>query len=63
MQTRPEQAAIYTVACAVLHNIGILRGDILEPDEDIDIDPPHILPGQHQDGAAMRMHIVQTFFS
>lgn len=63
MQTRPEQAAINTVACAVLHNIGIMRGDILDPEEDIDIDPPLILPGQQQDGAAMRMHIVNTFFN
>jgi hypothetical protein len=53
------------VASAVLHNIGIVRGDIINLDEiNLDVDnDPIIIPMRDTDGATMRDHIVQTFFT
>lgn len=64
MLTNPSQAVINTAACVVLHNIGINRGDIINydrlEDQDTNIDMQENLIF---DGAAMRDHLVNTFFS
>ena len=66
LRCSPEQAISYIVACVVLHNIGILQGDILDIDFDNDNIPPQPIQRQVEDrpdGAAMRQHIVTSFFS
>ncbi|XP_060552468.1 uncharacterized protein LOC132713810 [Ruditapes philippinarum] len=66
MDVQPNQAVVNTVASAVLHNIGIIRGDIInnesstDPDNDNDTAPQH---NGIQDGSTMREHIVQNYFS
>lgn len=63
--TEPEQAVTYIVACTVLHNLGIERGDVL-PNANGEIVPPaddimNQCNGRN-DGMAMRQLIVQNFF-
>ena len=66
MDVQPNQAVVNTVASAVLHNIGIIRGDIInnesstDPDNDNDTAPQH---NGIQYGSTMREHIVQNYFS
>lgn len=65
MATEPEQAVTYIVACTVLHNLGIERGDVL-PNANGEIVPPaddimNQCNGRN-DGMAMRQLIVQNFF-
>ena len=62
MQTQPPQAVINTISCGVLHNIGILRGDIIPTPDDIEDDDPVAIPHVYED-TNMRDHVVQTFFS
>lgn len=67
LRTTPHNAVTYVVACAVLHNIGIDHGDIIDiATDDVDQPPPDDIPfipvpGQN-DGAVMRGHIVAHFF-
>ena len=63
--TVPHQAVTYITACAVLHNIGIFRGDVIPFDLDFiqEGDQPVIQINDVNDGAGIREHIVQTFFS
>ena len=64
MATEPPQAAVYVVACVVLHNIGIQRGDVFANG---DGNLPHVeddgvrFVGRN-DGVLMRQHIVNNFF-
>ena len=67
LRTSPPNAVTYVIACVVLHNIGIERGDIIDLDAD-DMTPPNDVPfvnvhvpGQN-DGTMMRDHIVTHFF-
>ncbi|XP_071106275.1 putative nuclease HARBI1 [Haliotis cracherodii] len=67
LKATPRQAVTYVVACVVLHNLGIERGDIINHDENLmppssnvnNYVPP--VTGQN-DGADVRRHIIQTFF-
>ena len=66
-RSSPPNAVTYVIACVVLHNIGIERGDIINIDAD-DMTPPNDVPfvnvnvpGQN-DGTVMRDHIVTNFF-
>mgnify|MGYP005953304027 CR=1 FL=1 len=38
-RTNPDQAAAYVIACAVLHNIGIERRDIMYNIHDVNATP------------------------
>ena len=62
--TVPHQAVTYITACAVLHNIGIFRGDIILFDLDFiqEDDQSVIQINDLNDGAGIREHTVQTFF-
>ena len=67
LRTTPPNAVKYVVACAVLHNIGIDQGDIINiATDDVDIPPPNDIPfipvpGQN-DGAVLRGRLVTHFF-
>lgn len=64
LRTTPDKACSITLACAVLHNIGIERNDILDVDElfvnqeDVSFDV-----GDQRDGKHVRDYICQAFFS
>ena len=58
-----ERAVINTVACAVLHNIGIDRGDIVQAAVVEQFEEPQIIPHQNEDGGVMRDHIAKRFFT
>lgn len=64
--TEPPQAAVFVVACVVLHNIGMERGDILQNDDGNlrPVDGDGMMGQIHgrNDGIAMRQHIVTNFF-
>ena len=67
LRTDPERAVIYVTACAVLHNLGIERGDILnlnmgENQLAEQEGPINEIPVR-QDGVTTRKHLVDTFFS
>lgn len=66
LRTSPEQAIQYVLACVVLHNIGIERGDIIDinnlqinVENDDNFNPDVDVHG----GEHMRRHIVETFFT
>lgn len=61
--TKPTQAITYIVACAVLHNFGIQRGDVM-PNPDGNVAPTNdlVLNDRRNDGLAMRQLIVNNFF-
>ena len=66
MATEPPQAAVYVVACAVLHNIGIQRG-VIHVFANVDGNLPHVDDDRvrfvgRNDGVLMRQHIVNNFF-
>ena len=65
MNVSPNTAALYVVACAILHNIGIEQGDIIMPDEQEIRDDDLSLPAIENpvEGQVMRDHLCQTFFS
>ena len=60
-----RQLGIYTVvACVVLHNIGIERGDVM-PHGDGNLPPRNddgVRFAGRNDGVLMRQHIVDNFF-
>ena len=60
----PNQAAKNVTACAVLHNIGFDRGDIIDSTYDENVQPcggnDELLVG---DGVNMRNDVVDTYFS
>lgn len=59
-----NKAITYIVACAVLHNLGIQRGDVM-PNPDGNVAPINddlVLNHGRNDGLAMRQHIVNNFF-
>lgn len=65
LRTNPERACIYTVDCVILHNIGILKRDIVI--EDIGELTIHGPDNQdrcnvQENGFGMRDHIANTFF-
>ncbi|XP_048762489.2 putative nuclease HARBI1 [Ostrea edulis] len=64
--TEPPQAAVFVVACVVLHNIGMERGDILQNDDGNlrPVDGDGMMGQIHgrNDGIAMRQHTVTNFF-
>lgn len=64
MATSPPQAAVYVVACVVLHNIGIKRGDILSNEDGVlpPIDDDGVRFVGRNDGVPLRQHIVNNFF-
>ena len=67
VRTTPHNPVTYVVACAVLHNIGIDQGDIINiVTDDIDLPPPDDVPfipiARQSDGAVMRGHLVAHFF-
>jgi hypothetical protein len=62
LRTSPATSIIHIVACVVLHNIGINRGDIIPVDPkdgNLEYDPPCV--EVRAEGAATRDHIVRTF--
>ena len=66
LRTSPEQAIVYITACAVLHNLGIERGEIMNLDQ-LDRFDEHEGPLNNvivrQDGSSTRKRLVDTFFS
>ena len=67
LRLTPLKACKVTVACVILHNIGIDVGDIIPfQDEAVfqenDHVDPDILNGQH-DGMHVRDHIARTYFN
>ena len=66
LRTYPEQAIVYITACAVLHNLGIERGEIMNLDP-LDRFDEHEGPLNNvivrQDGSSTRKRLVDTFFS
>ncbi|KAK3090716.1 hypothetical protein FSP39_014011 [Pinctada imbricata] len=67
LATDPKMASIYIVASVVLHNYGIERRDIIDIDRQQPAPQPSFQTPPNQqianDGARMRKHIVDTFFS
>ena len=62
--TEPPQATRYIVACVMLHNIGIERGDVM-PHGDGNLPPRNddgVRFAGRNDGVLMRQHIVDNFF-
>ena len=59
----PQRACTVVVACCVLHNIAIFRGDIL-PNVDLDIqdDREEVIGDLRGDGKAVRDHIALNYF-
>lgn len=67
LRTNPNRACTYIVACAILHNVGILRQDIVkESEDDLTVQGPDPEPihGHHQNenGFGMREHIARNLF-
>uniref|UniRef100_A0A8W8NTW8 DDE Tnp4 domain-containing protein n=1 Tax=Magallana gigas TaxID=29159 RepID=A0A8W8NTW8_MAGGI len=64
LSTDPNQATKYVIACAILHNIGIDRGDIVDSTQDqVQLRGGNgniIVAG---DGVNIRNHIVDTYFT
>lgn len=60
---KPTQAITYIVACAVLHNLGIQRGDVM-PNLDGNLAPTNDLVLNHRrnDGLAMRQLMLLITF-
>ena len=65
MDVQPQQAVVSTVASVVLHNIGIIRGDIInyETSTNLGIDDDENSTQHLQDGSLIREHIVQNYFT
>eukprot|EP00105_Crassostrea_gigas_P046308 XP_019930456.1 PREDICTED: putative nuclease HARBI1 [Crassostrea gigas] len=66
LRTNPDQAAAYVIACVVLHNIGIERGDIMYHRQDVDATPynptDHHVAFNGAEGSHMRDFIAQKYF-
>ena len=70
MITAPKHVVTNIISCVVLHNIGIIRGDIIRHDHD-DFEPDNGVPQVAaaaddeavNDGTLNRRHIVETYFS
>ncbi|XP_067659418.1 putative nuclease HARBI1 [Haliotis asinina] len=69
LRATPRNAVQYVIACVVLHNLGIERGDIIN-NEDNPVPPtPNVndnyvpLNTGQNDGSDVRHHIIRTFFS
>lgn len=65
-RTDPNQATKYVIACAILHNIGIDRGDVVDSTQDLD--QVQLRGGNGNiivagDGVNIRNHIVDTYFT
>ena len=59
---KPEKVCTLIGACAVLHNISIIRNDSSD-DDPIDDDQPELVPYYGPDqGRLIREHICNTFF-
>lgn len=55
---------VYIKAAVTLHNYGIVRGEVLETQQNVVQEAANVEPcPAGGDGYAMRAHIVQTFFS
>ncbi|XP_062608924.1 putative nuclease HARBI1 [Saccostrea cucullata] len=67
LRTNPDRACMYVVACVMLHNIGILRQDIVTTDiNDLVIAGPDIednLQLMNQNGFGYREYIARQFFN
>lgn len=64
MRFSPEKSCYVTVACGVLHNIGILKNDIVNREDIIpENDVPGVRPDNEEDGNMMRDFICQEYFS
>lgn len=63
LRVAPMKASIITLACAVLHNIGIERNEIIPLEEIEDNNTDHGINANEGNGNAMRDHIRATYFS
>lgn len=66
LRTDPNQATKYVIACAILHNIGIDRGDVVDSTQDLD--QVQLRGGNGNiivagDGVNIRNYIVDTYFT
>lgn len=63
LRTSPSQATKYITTCAVLHNIGIERGDFIESaQEEVHLNRGNDNNAFAGDGVNMRNYIVDTYF-
>ena len=62
IRMKPEKVCMVIGACAVLHNIAILRKEPLDGDAEADDQPDPICYCGPEDGKAIRDHICNTFF-
>ncbi|XP_033738226.1 putative nuclease HARBI1 [Pecten maximus] len=66
LRTNPNRACKYIVACAILHNIGILRQDIVsETVDDLVVQGPDVLEHNHlnENGFGIRENMARNLFS
>ena len=62
IRMKPEKVSIVIGACAVLHNIAILRKEPLDGHAEADNQPNLICFHGPEDGKVIRDHICNTFF-
>ena len=60
---KPDKACRIIIACAVLHNIAIVRNEPEVDDEFVDNQPPMPAYNGPQDGRGIREHFTTNFFA
>ena len=64
MRLSPDRVCAVVIACGTLHNYALLQNDLLEDEEPAQDDQPPVEPDVDVGtGAAMRNHIMNTYFS